>query len=144
MLDALARQDAPVDQWEVLVIDNASTDGTATVAGEALARHFGARGRLVREDQPSLTYARRRAGLEARGEVVCFLDDDNLAETNSVRHAARIFDTHPQVGCAGGKILPIWEQEPPPFAHLVADIVRLLRGRAIEALNYALRRNSQA
>ena len=60
---------------EVVVVDNASCDGTA-----AVARDYGERVRLVREGTPGLGPARNAALTAARGEYVAFLDCDDLWE----------------------------------------------------------------
>src|SRR4051812_27689648 len=80
VLEALAQQTAPRDAFEVLVIDNASTDDTAAFVERFLQEHFPATGRCVHEANPGVTFARRRAALEARGEFVCYLDDDNVPD----------------------------------------------------------------
>ena len=71
VFDCLAAQTAPAALWELLVIDNASTDDTAAVATAQLDP-FGSRARVVSEPEPGLMFARRRAALAARGEIICF------------------------------------------------------------------------
>ena len=51
VLAALAAQTQPTAMWEVLVIDNASTDGTGEVANRLITERFGGRGRVVREEK---------------------------------------------------------------------------------------------
>lgn len=119
VLDCLARQTAPAESWEVIVVDNASTDDTAAAAAAGLARHAGMRGRVVAEPEAGLSFARRRGALEASGEIVCFLDDDNLADPDFIETACRIFAEHPKTGSAGGKVLADWETEPTPLVRAV-------------------------
>ena len=69
-LASLARQHVP-GGFEVLVVDNASTDGTAALA----ARH-GAR--VVREETPGVCAARQRGTEEARGAIVVSTDADTV------------------------------------------------------------------
>ena len=57
---------------EVLVIDNASTDMTSAIA----ARYDNVR--IVREDKKGLTSARQRGYLEAKGDILAFVDADTL------------------------------------------------------------------
>jgi glycosyltransferase involved in cell wall biosynthesis len=61
--------------YEVLVVDNNSTDHTAAVV-EELGPRFGGRLRYVRELRQGLSHARNRAVAEARHDIVAFLDDD--------------------------------------------------------------------
>ncbi len=118
VIDCLAAQTAPPADWEVIVVDNASTDDTAAVA-TALVAQFGVRGRLVPEPRPGQMRARHRASLEARGEIVCFLDDDNLAAPDFLELALRHFDRHPRTGSLGGRIASEWEAEPTPLVRAV-------------------------
>src|SRR5947207_1388488 len=60
--------------WEVIVIDNASSDRTAEVARACWADNARVALRLVREPQLGLSHARLRAIIEARYELVSFID----------------------------------------------------------------------
>jgi glycosyltransferase involved in cell wall biosynthesis len=123
VLEALAQQTAPAGSFEIVVIDNAGTDDTASVVGAFLAEHFGAAGRVIPEPQPGLSFARRRAVAEARGAIVCFLDDDNVAAPDYVEQAMAAFERHPRAGVVGGKVAADWQNEPTPLA--VAVRVRM-------------------
>jgi glycosyltransferase involved in cell wall biosynthesis len=120
VLAALARQKLNDGDWEALVIDNASTDGTGEVAARFIQDELGGRGCVVREPQLGLSYARTRAAREAQGEIICFLDDDNIPAPNFVAAAVQAFAEHPKAGVIGGKVLPRWETQPTPLAEAVA------------------------
>ncbi len=120
VLEALAAQDCPREDWEVLVIDNASTDGTGGVANRFIKEKLGGCGRVVREEQAGLSSARARAVREARGEIICFLDDDNIPAPDFVATVIQAFSERPQAGVIGGKVLPRWEVKPTPLAEAVA------------------------
>jgi glucosyl-dolichyl phosphate glucuronosyltransferase len=64
---------------ECLVIDNASADSTASVV-RAAAAELGFPVRRVREERLGSSFARNRAVDEARGELICFVDDDVIVE----------------------------------------------------------------
>ena len=100
-------------------MDNASTDGTAAAAAALLAQHPGMQARVVPEPEAGLSFARRRGAFESRGEIVCFLDDDNLAEPDFITTALRVFEDHPNAGSAGGKVVADWETEPTPLVRAV-------------------------
>lgn len=114
-LEHLSAQGVPVGKtWEVIVIDNNSTDETPEVV-----RSFTADGRIpirhVREERQGLCFARNRGLAESTGEIVAYLDDDILAEPDWLTGIAAVFR---EAGCdaAGGRIhletggnaLPTW------------------------------------
>ena len=77
VLDALRRQTLPMDQWEVLIIDNASR-GRLTAATWDLSWH--PRARIVREEEIGLSVARMRGMKEAAADILVFVDDDNVLD----------------------------------------------------------------
>jgi glycosyltransferase involved in cell wall biosynthesis len=103
-LESLALQEWS-GRWEVLVVDNASSDDTRAAA-LARAAHFTADLRVVNEPEQGLSYARNRALVEARGDVVVFVDDDVTFEPGWL---AAHGDTYadPEVLGTGGRILPV-------------------------------------
>ena len=127
-LEALVPQTAANGSFEVIVIDNASTDETAEVAtnhGAVVAlreRNIGCR--VVREDRKGLTYARIRGVCEARGKFVCFLDDDNAPAPDYVAAAISKFSDE-SIGLLVSRVYPHYESaNPTPSmerrAHLLA------------------------
>jgi glycosyltransferase involved in cell wall biosynthesis len=119
VLAALATQDAPTDLFEVVVVDNASTDDTAQIANLCPpAEMLKARGvalRCIKEPRAGATYA-RIAGLRAAcSELVCFLDDDNIPDSDYVRTGVGAF-TDPSVGLVISSVRPSWERTPPAAA----------------------------
>jgi len=111
MLESLASQSG-VD-WsgvEVLIVDNNSTDDTANVVSAAATR---LPVRRVVEQVQGLANARNRALAVARGEWIIFTDDDVLLEPDWLLSYAEAFDTFPEAGFAGGRIVPLWKNGPP-------------------------------
>lgn len=101
-LDSLMAMKTP-RSWEAILIDNASTDGTADVirrAGEANPRI-----RYFREDRIGLGAARDRGWREARSALIAFTDDDCYVAEDYVDAVIAAFDGRPEVGVLGGRIL---------------------------------------
>jgi glycosyltransferase involved in cell wall biosynthesis len=102
--------------WEVLVIDNHSTDKTAeVVANYAKSWQNHSKIRYIFEAKQGTTFARKRAIQEAKSELVSFLDDDNLPGKNWVFEAYQFAQNHPQVGAYGGNVHAKLDQSPPPY-----------------------------
>ena len=74
-LDSLLRQDLPRDRFEIIVVDNASTDNTAAVCGAYENRGV----RRIFDAVPGLSHARNTGWRAGGGELIAFLDDDAIA-----------------------------------------------------------------
>jgi glycosyltransferase involved in cell wall biosynthesis len=109
-LAALRSQTVPLAHWELLLIDNGS--------GEPLASHIDLSwhpwGRHIREEELGLTPARLRGIAEAKGDLLVFVDDDNILQRDYLEAASRILGTHPYLGAFGGSIEAEYEVEPDP------------------------------
>lgn len=101
-------------QWEVLIVDNNSTDETATVVQQAQAKWLSDTPlRYCFEGTQGLAYARQRGVDEARGIWIGFLDDDNLPAHDWVAEAYQFAFAHPQAGAIGGQIHGDYAVPPP-------------------------------
>jgi glycosyltransferase involved in cell wall biosynthesis len=127
-LESLTRQDVPDGTFEVIVVDNASTDDTRAAAANHPAVRWMAQHqmgfKIVREDRQGLTHARIRGVLEASGEIVGFLDDDNAADVGYLREVISAFGD-PRVGLLVSRARPEYATDavPPSIArraHLLA------------------------
>jgi glycosyltransferase involved in cell wall biosynthesis len=111
----LAAQRAENIPWEVLVIDNASTDDTSKVAQNCWPATASAPLRIVLESKRGTGNARFRSFTEARHEYSCFLDDDNWVDQDWISKIVNFFQTHPEAAAVGGPSRPVFETEPPPW-----------------------------
>lgn len=112
-LAGLRAQSLPADQWETVLVDNASAPA---VDVGPLRETAPASLRVVREPQLGLTAARRRGFAEARAPLCVLVDDDNVLAPDYLAEVVRLFAAHPRVGALGGKSLPEFEAEPPAWA----------------------------
>jgi glycosyltransferase involved in cell wall biosynthesis len=87
--------------WELVLIDNASTDNTELVARECWARRPLVPLRVVREPRLGLCYARERAFQEARYEIVSFVDDDNWVSPEWVSKISSVMSLDVDLGAIG-------------------------------------------
>lgn len=86
---------------EVIVVDNNCTDDTVAVSKARWTRSEVAF-KCVSEEQPGLSYARKRGFDESSGEVILLVDDDNSLSSNYIRRMMDIFKKYSKVGIAGG------------------------------------------
>ena len=110
-LNSLRLQTTEQEKWELIVVDSASKDRLADMWD--LSWH--ARGRHVREEELGLTPARLRGIAEATGELLVFIDDDNVVATDFLEQAAGIRRSYARLGVFGsGRLEPEFEVQPPP------------------------------
>jgi len=115
LLDKL-RQQTGVEQisWEIIVVDNNSSDNTAQVVQEYQANWLpGVPVKYIFEPEQGAAFARLRAVKEAQGELIGFLDDDNLPNPDWIAQAYLFAQEHPQAGAFSGQIHGEFEVEPP-------------------------------
>ncbi|MBM3853727.1 MAG: glycosyltransferase family 2 protein, partial [Verrucomicrobia bacterium] len=119
-LDGLAQQTLAVPAWELIVVDNASSPPLAARPDSNLIDPA----RIVVEPHVGLTRARLRGIAEARGEIIVFVDDDNVLAPDYLGQVHRLMSVCLNSGAAGGRVVAEWESPPPawtsPFLGLLA------------------------
>jgi glycosyltransferase involved in cell wall biosynthesis len=107
----------PVDKWEIIVVDNASTDNTAATAKEIWNAFQYPKPvlRIVTEVKPGLSSARLKGIQESNFDIVLFCDDDNWLGENYVAKAIELMNADSKIGALGGIGHPVFESEEPPY-----------------------------
>jgi len=100
-------------ELDCLVVDNASTDGTA-VAVEAAASRSPFVIKRVTEPRLGSSYARNRAIEEATGDFIFFIDDDATAEASWAVEMLEVMEER-RLDAACGMVLPRWSVPPPAW-----------------------------
>ncbi|MCM3786677.1 glycosyltransferase [Neobacillus mesonae] len=103
-----------LEEIEIIVVDNKSTDHTKQVVTEAMIKPKVEVNYFYEENQ-GLSYARNRAIRESRGTYIMFLDDDAFAEPSWLKNMISVFEMNEEIGCVGGKIEPYWEGGEPKW-----------------------------
>ncbi|MFZ4664933.1 MAG: hormogonium polysaccharide biosynthesis glycosyltransferase HpsE [Prochlorotrichaceae cyanobacterium] len=98
--------------WEVIVVDNNSTDETKNVV-ENYQANFPCVLKYCFESKQGAGFARQLAIREAQGDLIGFLDDDNIPALNWVRAAIDFAREHPQAGAIGSQIHGDFDVPPP-------------------------------
>jgi len=106
-IESLANQDLAVTDYEIVVVDNGSTDATNQVVNERIGQIPNLR--YVREEIPGLSNTRNRGISEAVAPIVAFLDDDAIADRCWLTAILHAFDANPQTVGVGGTVEPWWE-----------------------------------
>ena len=111
VLEALKAQTLSMEQWELLLIDNASN----TLLASEIDLNWHPSARHIREEKLGLTPARLRGFQEATAETLVFVDDDNILDSDYLKNTLEIFQQYPDLGAIGGKSIPEFEVEPEPW-----------------------------
>jgi glycosyltransferase involved in cell wall biosynthesis len=109
-LESLAGQNIIASDYEVIVVDNGSTDETETVA-KSFSKKI-ARLKVVSEESIGLSHARNKGWREASTEYVAYIDDDAVAEPDWLEQALRVIsERSPDI--LGGPIYPFYLTDKP-------------------------------
>jgi glycosyltransferase involved in cell wall biosynthesis len=107
-------QDFPRWEYEIVVVDNGSTDETPEVVAEF---HDRAQIQYLREERIGLCIARNTGWSAAEGRYIAFFDDDAIARPGWLMAIRRGFEeeTIPRIGIIGGRVEPRWERSRPSW-----------------------------
>ena len=108
-LDSLVAQSLSREQWEVVAVDNNSSDDTLSL----LAGYAGKLPLVVLQHEvPGKSGAVNAAIARARGALLVFTDDDIEADANWLSALVSCAEANPDYGVFGGRIIPDWERQP--------------------------------
>lgn len=113
--------------WEILIVDNNSSDLTRQVVESYQANWFeGCPLRYTHEAQQGAGFARQRGIREAQANLIAFLDDDNLPNPDWIIAAYQFAQQHPKAGAFGSQIHGGFEIEPPPELHPILPFLAIV------------------
>jgi glycosyltransferase involved in cell wall biosynthesis len=122
-LDSIFAQD--FRSYEVVLVDDGSTDDTSRIVSQYKEIRY------VRQDNRGVADARNRGVTVSRGEILVFLDADDIWPSDRLRVTTDYFEAHPEVGYVLGKQLmfvepgcelpswvnPLWLEDPQDAAN---------------------------
>jgi hypothetical protein len=111
VLQGLREQTLPIAQWELIIVDNASKIPVDNSVDIAWHPH----GKVLREEELGKMHAWFKGMSEAKGDILIFVDDDNLLDRDYLEQAIAIGTEWPFVGAWGGGISPEFEVTPPAW-----------------------------
>ena len=152
-------QNFSLDKFEILVVDNRSVDNTKEITQTAINSFHSNRIRYIYESELGLLSGRHRGALEAKGDILVFVDDDIEADPNWLSAIYESFQ-NPLVQLVGGRNLPKYESTPPewleyfwvehPFGQYLGELslldfgeqVREIDANYVWGLNFSIRRKA--
>ncbi|WP_414565646.1 MULTISPECIES: glycosyltransferase [unclassified Anabaena] len=150
-IDSLLAQDFAAE-FEVVVIDNGSSDRTREVVEQRLGD---TRVKYFFEPTLGLSVARNTGAKVARAEILAYLDDDAVASTSWLQVLYAAYEDNSQLAIAGGKVTLLWppDIQPPQWlstglasnlgAYDLGDSMIYIEkpGLTPRGLNYSIRRS---
>ena len=115
LLESIAKNDYPKSEYEILLVDNNCTDNTHSICNMFAQQHADVKFRYVVEPEQGLSAARNKGIKEAKGDIIIYVDDDALVDTNYISSFADHFANNPTTMAAGGPIEPLYETEEPKW-----------------------------
>lgn len=112
-----AQKTAPSLLWEIIVVDNASTDDTVSFAKKTLEKfetvkiHF----TITEEKKQGLSFARQHGVEMAKYEYIIFCDDDNRLNNDYLQVAYDLIDGDENRGVIGGEGIPVSDIDLPAW-----------------------------
>ncbi len=110
-VDGLRSQTLSCQKWELLLVDNRSDEPVADRVDTSWHPDVS----IVREETPGLTAARLRGIRESRGDLLVFVDDDNVLDPDFLEVAHCTSDSRPFLGSWSGQCRPAFETPPPEW-----------------------------
>ena len=120
-LGALRNSDLPRDRWELVLVDDGSSDDTSLIA----ARYADTVVTLPGKPHGP-AYARNRGFEVSRGEIIVFIDADCVAHTDTLSRFVALFDTQLELGAAFGS----YDDRPPASKQVFSFHMKRIRVRS--------------
>jgi glucosyl-dolichyl phosphate glucuronosyltransferase len=109
----LLQKNISVSDFEIVIINNNSTDRTEEIVNDYLQKNSSYRFTYSVETKQGLSHARNKGIEVSKGKLLAFLDDDAYAHKNYIHDVLDFFDHNPLIQAVGGKILLHFEQKEP-------------------------------
>jgi len=112
-LEHLLDQHIETIDYEVIIVNNNSTDHTDTICQDFISNHPQAPFHYFIEHNQGHSYSRNRGIAESKGNIISFIDDDAFVHHDFGTNIITYFNSHPEVKVIGGKIIPVYEDSAP-------------------------------
>ena len=115
-IDAFLQQETQGVTFEVILVDNNSTDNTRGVVSNYVRSHPGLI-KYIFEPKQGLSHGRNAGIANANGNILAFTDDDVRVHSNWISGLYEAFNAYPDAVYIGGKVLPLWRTSKPKWAN---------------------------
>ena len=123
-LGSLYAGNANLNDFEVIFVDNNSTDNSLQIANDWRAAHLLGNFMITSETKQGASYARNTGAKLATGEWLCFMDDDAVAFPDFVQNILKHIASYPGRVGFGGRIIPKYiPHEPSWMSYYVSSMV---------------------
>lgn len=112
-IDSLIDQSLDKELFEILIVDNNSSDSTREIAESYVSKDN--RVRYIFEGKQGKSVAANRGIKESSGEYIGFVDDDVIVCSTWCSDIIRIFESDPEIAAIGGKIIPYYDSKKPSW-----------------------------
>ena len=116
-LKTFVNQSLNKQSYEIVLVDNNSSDNTKGVFDEFQKKFPGLNWIYFFEPKQGLHYARNRGILLSRGNIIVFGDDDIEASPKWLESIFESFQEDEKTGIVGGPVYPIWDGTPPEWIY---------------------------
>ena len=113
-LKCIAENGFPKENYEIILVNNMSTDNTETECKRFENDYPNVNFRYFIETNQGLSFARNRGIKESRGEILVFLDDDSYIQEGYLNNLQKQLVAHPDADAFGGRIIPVFESGETP------------------------------
>lgn len=114
-LQSLTILNYPRTKYELLIVDNCSTDETKHIISTFIKENKSLLVRYIFEKRLGVHYARNTGAIAAKSELLIFIDDDVIVDKDILAAYVEVFETHSNLSASGGKILLHWQSAPPTW-----------------------------
>jgi len=113
-LESIALQTLNARMFELIIVDNRSTDNTATISREFIKNHPAINIKYCFEENKGLSFARNRGIAEASAPLISYIDDDVILPPAYLETVINFFAKRPTAVGMGGKVIPKYEDGKEP------------------------------
>lgn len=114
-LDSLVKQVFDAEKFEILIVNNNSTDHTAKVCEQFIEQYPNLNIRSVVEANQGLSFALNRGIKEAKGEFIIYVDDDETIEDEHLSRLDSYLKENPNIEFVGSAVIPIYAEKEPKW-----------------------------